>query len=258
MLYNIQWVGNNGSNFYPDRFGLKPMAIVDHISVGTMESMKNWFTDPKNNKASAHFGVGRDGTICQYVKLECGSWAQGIGKELMPEAKAPIVKDMDCDPNHYCVSIEHEGYVEQSTGEVKGLDGNLTDAQFWATCWLHKYIQSEVEKAYGVHISLGAYNVIGHFQIAPRYKPNCPGPNFPWSRLYAELAIAELMSFEDYEARVKYKSAPVTDKNRAAAVMNRVYDLWKKADNPNQYEHNAVGKLLLLEKFMKDNDLMDA
>ena len=255
-MFEIIWKGNNGSNFYPDRRGQFARAICNHISVGTMGSMYNTFSNPKNVNSSAHFGVGRDGTIHQYVDIKDGAWTQGISQGQIPMSTAPIVKDLGIDPNLYCTSIEHEGYTDQN-GEVMGVDGNLTEIQFYASCWLHKWIQKEVEDKWGIHILLGPYNVIGHFQINPRDKPYCPGLNFPWSRLYAELAIAEIMTFEEYSIRVQYKLNANSERQRGAKVVNRIYDLWKKVETPNQYEHNAIEKLLSIEKYMLDNDIMN-
>lgn len=255
-MFDIMWKGNNGSNFYPDRRGQKPQAICNHISVGTLGSMYNTFSNPKNVNSSANFGVGRDGTIHQYVQIKDGAWTQGISQGQIAASAAPIVKDLGLDPNLYCVSIEFEGYTKD--GENYGVDGNLTEVQFYAGCWLHKFIQTEVLNQYNIRIVLGPYNVIGHFQVNPKDKPYCPGLNFPWSRLYAELAIAEVMTFEEYTKRMEYKLKPVTERQRMAAVVNRIYDLWGKVEKPNQYEHNAADKLLQVEKFLIDNGLMNA
>lgn len=256
-MFDVIWKGNNGSNFYPDRRGQPPRAICNHISVGTLGSMFNHFSHPKNMNSSAHYGVGRDGTIHQYVYLKDGAWTQGISQAQIAQATAPIVKDLNMDPNLYCVSIEFEGYVD-ANGVSQGVDGNLTEIQFYAGCWLHKFIQQEVLDRWNIHIMLGPYNVVGHYQINPRDKPYCPGLNFPWSRLYAELALAEVMTLSEYTNRVKYKlSTPTTDL-RVANVVNRVNELYKKTRDPNQWEHMAADKILQLEKFMIDNDLMNA
>jgi len=74
------------------------------------------------------------------------------------------------------VSIEHEG-----------TDGDLTEEQFAASVWLHKYIAAEVKRIHGQALPLDEQHVIGHFQVDPVRKPNCPGPKFPWARLYQSL-----------------------------------------------------------------------
>lgn len=205
--------GNRGNH--------KPIVIVNHISTGTMGSMYNTFKNI-SNQASSHFGVGRDGSIVQYVQLGRAAWTQG--KIQLPTS--PIIKEMGGNPNQYGVSIEHEGYPGN------GIDGSLTEEQFHATCWLQKYIQTEVEKMYGVRILLNSHQVIGHYQIDSKGKPLCPGLNFPWSRLYAELAIAESMSLNDYAERLAYSGSESSDLTMAYAFAARISDLGSKFNDP--------------------------
>lgn len=177
MIYEIIQKGNRHTNS-SSRDAHKPIVIVDHISAGSMGSMDNWFTSSGNKVSSAHFGVARDGRIHQYVPIERMAWTQGLTADRIPFATASIIREhYGVNPNKYCIGIEHEGN-----------DGDLTEAQFAATVWLHKYIQAEVLRIYGHKIELTPRYVIGHFQVDPKRKPNCPGPKFPWARLYAELA----------------------------------------------------------------------
>ncbi|GIP39741.1 hypothetical protein J31TS4_30210 [Paenibacillus sp. J31TS4] len=176
---DIRWIGNSNTNS-SSREGVVPFVIVDHISAGTMSSMDYWFTDPGNTVSSAHFGVSKTGEIHQYVAVDRMAWANGLTQAQLPRAEAQVVKDMGINPNLYTVSIEHEG-----------TDGQLTDAQFEASVQLHLYIQQYIRDKWGRSFPLDRYHVIGHFQVNPEGKPNCPGPRFPWSRLYAELAARE-------------------------------------------------------------------
>ncbi|MFD2330096.1 N-acetylmuramoyl-L-alanine amidase [Cohnella sp. GCM10020058] len=233
----MKWIGDKVPNYGTRiRNGKKytPSVIVCHISAGTIGSMDNWFQKPAA-QASSHFGVGRDGTIHQYVRLENAAWTQGLTADAIPNAIAPIIKQMGVNPNLYCVSIEHEGYVEghlDENGQVVvenfGLDGNLTEIQFWTSCWLHKYIQSEVERIWGHHIQFGPQYDLGHFQIDPKRKSFCPGKNFPWARLYAELAIAESMTLDAYEERIDYRISGAADYAHAVAAAARTLDLGNK------------------------------
>lgn len=159
------------------REGHIPIAIVNHISGGTMSSMDSWFTSSGNEESSAHFGVSKAGVIHQYVDIRKIAWANGLKAAAIPTATAAIVKEQaPVNPNKYTVSIEHEG-----------TDGTLTEAQFAATVWLHKYIAREVKRIYGKELLLDTKHVIGHFQVDPKRKPFCPGPKFPWERLYAAI-----------------------------------------------------------------------
>lgn len=175
-MYKIVQKGNSNTN-YSSRDGIVPVIIVDHISGGSMSSMDSWFQSAGNEVSSAHFGVSKSGEIHQYVAIEKMAWANGLKVDAIKDATAPIIKERSpVNPNKYSVSIEHEG-----------TDGELTEAQFQASVWLHFYIQSEVKRIYGKDMILDEKHVIGHFQVDPKRKPFCPGPKFPWARLYQAL-----------------------------------------------------------------------
>lgn len=253
-MYNIEWVGDKVKGF-ESRRGVKPFVIADHISAGTKSSMRNTFENPAN-QVSAHFDVGRDGSIWQYVRIEDAAWTQGLSPDMYDKALAPVVKDMNCNPNLYMVSIEHEGYVDRTTGENCGVDGTLTEAQFWASCWLHRYIMDYCNNKFGAGMNLSTYNVVGHCHIDPKRKPSCPGPNFPWERLRAELAIAEKMTLREYEMRIEFQTNPLKNLEYCTKVYARVTDLWNKA-NTGKWQDVAVSKMVQIGKIMEDMDLMN-
>ncbi|ANY67322.1 hypothetical protein BBD42_13185 [Paenibacillus sp. BIHB 4019] len=228
-------VVNHGS-----RKNSKPVIIVNHISVGTMRSMYNTFNNAAN-QASSHFGVGRDGSIVQYVSLDRAAWTQGR----IQAPTAQIVKQLLGNPNTYGVSIEHEGYAGN------GVDGNLTDEQFYASCWLHKHIQEAVLAMYGVKIPLNSHQVLGHYQIDSIGKPACPGRNFPWARLYAELSIAETMTLADYAERLEYLKSGTADRATAYAFASRIADLSSKFNDPT-WGTAAKAKIMWMEPIMYD------
>lgn len=194
----IAWKGNQHTNS-SSRLGHTPICIVNHISAGSMGSMDNWFTSPTNQVSSAHFGVAKDGRIHQYVNIELMAWANGLRMDNLRAATAPIVFDKKVNPNLYSVSIEHEG-----------MDGDLTEEQFQASVWLHRYIRDYVKEHWGYEIPFDSYHVIGHFQIDKINKPNCPGPKFPWGRLYETLKTEEdednmPMKLEEWQWDMLYK-----------------------------------------------------
>lgn len=232
------------SNYYTNRNGVKPIGICNHISVGTMTSMDAWFKNPASN-ASAHFGIGRNGAIHQYVDIEHGAWTQGITRDAIKYATAPLIKSMDMNPNLYLIGIEHEGYAGN------GVDGDLTEAQLKSSLWLHKYIQDYVMKKWKHKIDLNSYYVLGHYQIDPRRKPFCPGKKFPWSRLYAELAIADTMTLEEYEEHLYYTSKPAYNRALCYAFAERVQELSKTLTD-KKWGKEARRKLLKLSPIMEE------
>jgi N-acetyl-anhydromuramyl-L-alanine amidase AmpD len=215
-----------------------PIAIVDHISVGTMGSMYNTFANP-NAPGSSHYGVGRDGIIHQYVRLSRAAYTQGLTAEAIKASKQPLVQQMGVNPNLYCVGIEHEGYAGH------GVDGDLTEPQFWSSAWLHKYIQEECQNEFGYRIQLNPYYVLGHFQIDPVRKPFCPGLKFPWTRLYNTLAKADGMTLEMFEEYIDYQRGGNGDYAKAYAATERSRDLGGKLVDP-KWGKAAEEKLLWL------------
>lgn len=91
-------------NFRPGRPpGMRPEAIVIHISTSTLASADEWFNDPEA-KVSAHYIVGKDGVIHQYVDendtaFHAGTVVQPTWKLINPRV----------NPNYYTIGIEHEG-----------------------------------------------------------------------------------------------------------------------------------------------------
>ncbi|MCR8641572.1 peptidoglycan recognition protein family protein [Paenibacillus sp. N1-5-1-14] len=213
MSYTIKFVGNEHTNS-SKRDGNVPCLIVDHISAGSWSSLLSWFTTPNNTVSSSTFGVSKKGEIVQFVDMERMAWANGIDALDITSSKTPIVQEhKGINPNKYSVSIEHEG-----------TDGNLTEEQFQATLWLHKYIRDYVKEKWGITIQLTQYDVIGHYQVSP-YKPMCPGKYFPWERLYSEL---QEKNDED-------------DENMAMSLSN---DAWERID---MFLGNAYNEKIILD-----------
>lgn len=180
MMPTIEWVGTK--NFTEGRKGKKIIAIVNHITAGLMPGCLSWLQNP-NAQASAHYLVTRDGRILQLVKDEDTAWHAGA-------VNKPSWKLYDgTNPNRYTIGIEHEGFSHES----------LTEAQYQATLWLHRQL---IQK---YNIPVDSDHIIGHYQIDSVRKANCPGPKFPWDRLFADLkregenAIKTKVFFEGQE-----------------------------------------------------------
>lgn len=150
---------------------MQAVAIVDHIMQGTLASTDEWFNNP-TSQASSHFGVGKDGTIHQYVDLANSAWGNGIVDH--PDMSIGWLSNAigrGINLNRMTVSIEHEG----NTGDV------MPEAQYQASLYLHQYISQQLG------IILDREHIIGHYQIDSVNRPNCPGTGFQWSRLMSDL-----------------------------------------------------------------------
>jgi N-acetylmuramoyl-L-alanine amidase len=161
----IKWIGS--PNFHQGRAGHKVLAIVNHIMCGTLDGTDTWFKNPAS-QVSAHYGIGKDGSIHQYVKDEDTAWAVGIVKN----PSSPLIgQNPGVNPNYYTISIEHEGYPQ---------DG-ITEAQYQSTLWLHKQLIAKF------NIPVDETHITGHFAFDSVSRTDCPGPKFPWGRLFADL-----------------------------------------------------------------------
>lgn len=159
--FKIEWAGT--PNFSQGRRGKRIIAIVNHITAGNYPGCLSWMQNLKA-QASAHYLVTRAGEIFQMVKDEDTSWHAGI-------VNRPSWQLYDkTNPNQYTIGIEHEGF-----------DGNLTEVQYQSTLWLHRRLCSK----WGIPVDRD--HIIGHYRIDSVNRPNCPGPKFPWNRLFVDL-----------------------------------------------------------------------
>ena len=88
---NITWIGS--PNHYNGRNGYTITHITLHIMVGHLTGTDSVFNHPGG--ASAHYGIGADGTIHQYVSEQDGSWS-----------------DANYASNNSTISIEDEGGMD--------------------------------------------------------------------------------------------------------------------------------------------------
>jgi len=140
---------------FSSREGYIPSVIVIHISAGSLTSMTSWFSTP-NSQASSHYGIGKNGTILQYVEEENKAWTQGRVNNPSFKLYKPGI-----NPNLYCISIENEGQDLQHATEIQ--KQTLLE------------LIKDIAKRW--NIPLDRDHIIGHFQIDAINRPHCPSPN---------------------------------------------------------------------------------
>lgn len=91
---DITWIGS--PNHYNGRNGHSVTHITLHIMAGYLTGTDSVFANPAS-QASAHYGIGADGTIHQYVSETDGSYS-----------------DANYISNNSTISIEHEGGIPQA------------------------------------------------------------------------------------------------------------------------------------------------
>lgn len=164
---------------YMSRNGWKPDMIVLHVAEGTFKGTVSWCCNP-NSGVSCHFVTGKNGEKEQLVDLDKASWCNGTStkkgdKYDYRRSTNRLVRERKTNANFYTISIENEGY------SYKDGKGALTEKQYQTVLKLCK----ELIKKYNIPVD--REHIVGHYEIAPVEKPNCPGPKFQWDRLMKDL-----------------------------------------------------------------------
>jgi N-acetylmuramoyl-L-alanine amidase len=146
-----QWIGCAADNFRKGRHGHAPKAIVIHIIVGSLEAADLTFKDPRSS-VSAHYGVGKSGSIHQFVDDADTAFHAGIVVRPTWKLIEPQV-----NPNYYTIGIEHEGQPQDI----------WPDEQYATSAGLVKEIAARWK------IPLDRDHVIMHREI--RASKTCPG-----------------------------------------------------------------------------------
>ena len=188
---NIQQ--HTSPNINRGRQGWIPDIIVCHITEGAFNGAVSWLINPQS-QVSSHFVVAQDGRVAQLVPLTDTAWANGTttGTDNRGNRHSRItaVRDRNVNANLYTISIEHEGRLTE-TG------GRLTPAQLEATLWLVAHIRSEVKRIFNKEIPINRDNIVGHADITPRWKPNCPGAGFQFDEIIQRLRTNESPSITE-------------------------------------------------------------
>ena len=104
-------------NYWKERKGYKPEAIVIHITDGNRKSVINWFLTPAS-QVSAHYLICKDGDIIKFVEEKDTAWHCGIIKN----PKWGLLKT-GVNPNRYTIGIEFEGFNHDQLTPVQLLIG---------------------------------------------------------------------------------------------------------------------------------------
>lgn len=162
------------------RSGWRPDIIVNHITDGAYFGAVEWLCNPKSG-VSAHFVVAKDGRITQLVELTDTAWANGTKTDASDNryfgfSKVDAVRARKVNANSYTISIEYEGFSKDGQGV-------LPEAQLAAGVELVQHIRAEVKRLFGVDIPADRQHIVGHCDIVPKWKPNCPGAKFPYDEI---------------------------------------------------------------------------
>ena len=154
--------------------GLKPTHIVIHVTgTDSLASVKQTFM--AKNSVSAHYLVGKDGALLQFVPDGSRAWPEyDFFFQRWPGLKSPVNFDLDPDPNNYAIGIE-----------TLGVGGKIGDPKAYtpAMCGALRALIFDLSKKYAIPMEKG--RVIGHEDVNPigRFgRDPCAG--FDWTKVY--------------------------------------------------------------------------
>ena len=185
-LKNI--IQKQSPNFTAGRRTWTPDIIVNHITDGHFPGSINWVMNPAA-KVSYHFMVSQTGEVYQMVNIVDTAWSNGTttngANNDNRHSKIEAVRKRNVNANLYTISIGYEGRHSITRGA-------LSPKQTEAGISLMVHIRDEVQNIWGEKIPLG--NIVGHKDIAPLWRPHCPGTKFPRDVMVTQLQIRDDIS----------------------------------------------------------------
>lgn len=173
----IKWIGCAPNNYREGRPPeLEISAVVIHIIDGSLIGADATFlNNALESPRSAHYSVGCDGTVHQYVKESDTAFHAGVIVKPVWNGLRKTASGAFINPNSYTLGIEHEG---------KPYD-DWTDAMYASSAALLKSISAR----YPALRTLTRDNVIMHREI--RADKTCPGFKVDMDLLIKEAAASD-------------------------------------------------------------------
>lgn len=154
-----------------------------HTTGGSFISAINTILNAAN-QVSYHFVISRDGEIVQAVDIANMAWANGTtnsgDNRDNRHSTVPTIVERRINANLYTISI--------GLGDMPA--GNPSPQQLDALVALIGRIRAEVERVFNYTIPMTRDRIIGHNQVTPRTRPDCPGRSFPFDEVVRRLNAA--------------------------------------------------------------------
>ena len=193
-----EWVGTSSDNYTSGRKGRTPVAIVNHVMIGTMAGTIEVFRKPGWG-ASAHYGVGQDGRVVQFVDEGDTAWANGPIRDPNTGAATWVAQARDnrWDPNAMSITIEWEGRHSGGRGGTVVFNGESLNVDFIKGTITGFWEPTEAQYQAGLglireiaarhNIPLDRAHIGRHSDVDSVRKWFCPGDGFPLERLLNDL-----------------------------------------------------------------------
>jgi len=167
------------------RQGHTPDFIVLHTTGAGFTSAINTIMNPAN-QVSYHYVISPTGEIVQAVDITNTAWHSGTRNDgssmCNSHSNIAIVRQRRINANLYTIGI---GFGDMPSG-------NPSPQQLTAAAALIRHIRTEVQRVYRFDIPLA--NIIGHVDITPRHRPDCPGVKFPYTELRQLITPAPILA----------------------------------------------------------------
>jgi hypothetical protein len=151
------------------------LGVVEHIGVASSyNGLWGYLRNNNDRDVSAQFVIGGD-YIGQWCLIVGSGEGRDLDEELLSRAANHCGRQtfpnsnprLDLgNPNWWTIGKEHVGYPGQVWSEI--MIRNDIDC--------NRYIRARLSKAFTY--------ILGHRNFDPRDRANCPGPSFPWARIY--------------------------------------------------------------------------
>ncbi len=132
---NIWWIQSPNFNKRPDGYPIDTIVVHSTV-IPTLERTTVAFQRTES-QVSAHFSIGRDGSIVQNVSTFDRAWHAGIGKDAAGRE----------NPNHYSIGIElvnlndgKQPYPEEQIRALQGIIGSMKRRFYIKQIVSHEYI----------------------------------------------------------------------------------------------------------------------
>ena len=150
LPYGENWVGTTNFNLRKPNF-----VVIHHTAQESVDQTLKTFTLPRT-QVSAHYVIGKNGTIYNMLNDYYRAWHGGVGK---------WGNNTDLNSSSIGIELDNNGEEEFSNLQIESL---------------LKLLKVLKEK-----YTIPDANFIGHSDIAPSRKVD-PNPNFPWKILAEE------------------------------------------------------------------------
>jgi N-acetyl-anhydromuramyl-L-alanine amidase AmpD len=182
------------------RSGQTPTHFVLHTSGNTTQSGVNTVMNAANQVSYHAIVAGRNfgghgivpaytnGDIIELVDIRNTAWHAGTNATNPSDNRhnshstVAAIRNSGRNTNDFTIGIAFGDFFgTNNTGGVP------TTEQIQSAAWLIRRYRDEVRRVFNHTILLTRDFILGHDQVTPRTRPDCPGRNFPWAALIAEI-----------------------------------------------------------------------